>query len=571
MTLAPGTMEPKLHELDPKGDTLLILRNANAPFAVSAPSNTGSQQNRLTLGSAAGKPEVRMRLSARHLTLASAYFQKLTANEWKETTTEGDYSYVVSAEDWDEQALLILMEIIHGKTAGLSMSMDLETVAKLCALVDYYQCHEALKFFIQLWLPGIDKVSYTGRNLLLRLSISCVYPDAPTFQRLTATLIKENAMNMQRQTLISKIIVGLGGLVKAECSDNGLGCTFECSSVFIGALTKGMDKMRLSPGQLQLPPYTGYSLATLQQGILGIKEPSWDRFCGSRNHYSYRQPCSLTSKTKPMVDLAPEKRTMGRKDPSSRTGKEEEYQLGNLKVDKGLPRKTGILQLNAMEPKFHDLDPNGDTLLILRNPNAPFLVHAPPASPPQKHPKLESTCGEPEVRMRLSSKHLMLASAYFQKSMNAFKNTVVEGEYSYTINAQDYDENALLILMNIIHGKTGKLPLSVNHEILAKISLLVDYYQCHGAVRFFNATWLNNMDEVSEEGKDPLYKFCISWVFSDAEAFLHSTAAFIKTSREPLGNLGLPIPQQVIGESKGSTSSTNYEVVSSLTLATRLP
>ncbi|EGR46353.1 uncharacterized protein TRIREDRAFT_66329 [Trichoderma reesei QM6a] len=313
-------MEPKLHELDTKGDTLLILRNANAPFAGSAPSNTGSQQNRPALVWAAPKPEVRMRLSARHLTLASAYFQKLTANEWKETTTEGDYSYVVSAEDWDEQALLILMKIIHGKTAGLSMSMDLETVAKLCALVDYYQCHEALKFFIQLWLPGIDKVSYTGRNLLLRLSVSCVYPDAPTFQRLTATLIKEskgnidslglpipltviNAMNMQRQTLISKIIVGLGGLVKAECSDNGLGCTFECSSVFIGALTKGMDKMRLSPGQLQLPPYTDYSLASLQQGILGIKEPSWDRFCGSRNHYSYRQPCSLTSKTKPMVDM----------------------------------------------------------------------------------------------------------------------------------------------------------------------------------------------------------------------------------------------------------------------------
>ncbi|OTA00462.1 hypothetical protein A9Z42_0003930 [Trichoderma parareesei] len=185
-------MEPKLHELDPKGDTLLILRNANAPFAVSAPSITGWQQNCLTLGLAAGKPEVRMRLSSRHLTLASAYFQKLTANEWKETTTEGDYSYVVNAEDWHEKALLIMMKIIHCKTADLSASMDLETVAQICALVDYYQCHKALKFFIQLWLPGIDRVSHTGRDLLLRLSVSCVFPDAPTFQRLTATLIKES-------------------------------------------------------------------------------------------------------------------------------------------------------------------------------------------------------------------------------------------------------------------------------------------------------------------------------------------------------------------------------------------
>lgn len=134
-----------------------------------------------------------------------------------------------------------------------------------------------------------------------------------------------------------------------------------------------------------------------------------------------------------------------------------------------LRRRRQTLQLNAMEPKLHEIDPNGDTLLMLRNPNAPFLVHAPSTSPPKKRIKLKSTCGKPEVRMRLSSKHLALASVYFQKSMDSFKETTAKGRYSYTINAQDYDEEALLILMNLLHGNTLEVPSSVSLETLAKI------------------------------------------------------------------------------------------------------
>lgn len=152
--------------------------------------------------------------------------------------------------------------------------------------------------------------------------------------------------------------------------------------------------------------------------------------------------------------------------------------------------------------------------------------------------------------MRLSSKHLALASAYFQKSMDGFKNTTAQGQYSYTIKTQDYDEEALLILMNLFHGETAKVPSSVSLETLAKISIMVHHYQCYNAVNFFMRTWLHHLGKVASKGRNALYNLCVSWVFQDAKAFLTSTAGVIKTSEGSLDHIGLPISQHAIGKPK---------------------
>lgn len=43
------------------------------------------------------------------------------------------------------------------------------------------------------------------------------------------------------------------------------------------------------------------------------------------------------------------------------------------------------------------------------------------------------------------------------------------------ILAQDWDEKALLVLTNIIHGQTRPVPRRVTLEFLAKMTVLVDY------------------------------------------------------------------------------------------------
>jgi hypothetical protein len=196
-------MSPTIHEIDPKGDTLLILRNANAPFAVlPPPPDEIPQKGESELGSSPAdkpqdpdkEPEVRMKLSSKHLALASTYFEKLTANNWKETTPEDGYSYVVHGRDWDEKALLILMNIIHGRTSKVPDSISLEMLAKISVLVDYYQCHEAVGFFAKTWIkhPAVFSPFVNGRDVFLRLSVCWVFSEAGTFSMLTETIIQES-------------------------------------------------------------------------------------------------------------------------------------------------------------------------------------------------------------------------------------------------------------------------------------------------------------------------------------------------------------------------------------------
>ncbi|PNP45784.1 hypothetical protein TGAMA5MH_02524 [Trichoderma gamsii] len=139
------SMHPQSLEIDPAGDTLFILRNPNAPFAVDRSFRkwdtalpqywTSSQRldeeklRSLALAEAPdadSTPEIHMRLSSKHLTLSSTYFQNLEANGWEETKAEGGYSYRVTAEDWDEEALIVLMNIIHGQTQKVPLEASLE-------------------------------------------------------------------------------------------------------------------------------------------------------------------------------------------------------------------------------------------------------------------------------------------------------------------------------------------------------------------------------------------------------------------------------------------------------------
>jgi hypothetical protein len=227
-----------------------------------------------------------------------------------------------------------------------------------------------------------------------------------------------------------------------------------------------------------------------------------------------------------------------------------------------------------MEPTFpeiHEIDPNGDTLFILRKPNAPFAVdssfrewaRAMPeywtAQMQQKEGRLRDFAlltaptanSNPEIHMRLSSKHLSLASEYFRKLMTSdWIETKAENGYSYTITAEEWDKEALLLLMNIIHGQTQKVALEVDLVVLAKIATLVDYYKCHKAVHFFATIWINQLGTPlpSSYERDLLLRLFVSYVFSDERAFQKLTKTIIYESRGPIHTLGLAIPEEIIGE-----------------------
>ncbi|KAJ4859245.1 hypothetical protein T069G_07512 [Trichoderma breve] len=313
-------MKRSVREVDPDGDTLLILRNPDAAFAVLdfgalwpnlLPTHIPPKMNitEIQLGVSErslrkqqnqiqqNEEELRLRLSSTHLTFASAYFKAMLTNNWRETRPEEGYSFVVTAEEWDQKALLILMNIIHGQTTKIPRIMGIEMLAKMAVLVDYYKCHEAVEFYAKTWINNLIEPLPTcyGRTFLLRLCISWVFSESEVFRELTRAALYQSrgpihslglpipgdvidALEMKRQNFISKVISELHDLKSRLCKDKGHkdkgACSFECSSILLGALIKGMNSIRI----LDDPPpelLEGYSIMALEKAVLSIQEPNY--------------------------------------------------------------------------------------------------------------------------------------------------------------------------------------------------------------------------------------------------------------------------------------------------------
>lgn len=101
----------------------------------------------------------------------------MLTGDWKEATVESDGKMHINTSDWDQEALLVLMNIIHGE---IPRQVDLAFLAKIAVLVDFYQCHEAIEVWSkEIWLPRLDWVfdSY-GRDFVLELAISYIFRHA---------------------------------------------------------------------------------------------------------------------------------------------------------------------------------------------------------------------------------------------------------------------------------------------------------------------------------------------------------------------------------------------------------
>ena len=277
----------------------------------------------------------------------------------------------------------------------------------------------------------------------------------------------------------------------------------------------------------------------------------------------------------------------------------------------------------------HEIDPDGDTYLILRNANSPFAVWDPArddwpdimhleddveeemnedtedaedATEPEtplllegssmnelglidngetgswEHGSSSGTEQEPSeaptspiisldgheeeekpiVRFRVSSRHLILASSYFNRMLKGpWKESNIEPGCDYTISARDWDVDALLILMRIIHGQARKVPRRLSLEQLAKVAVIVDYYQCTEVVEIFAERWLSRVPvpEKPMSYRDTILRLFVSWVFSESEPFTILTARLLYSSRGPIKNLKLPIPESIIGMLKATDNS----------------
>ncbi|KAK2045210.1 hypothetical protein LZ31DRAFT_464818 [Colletotrichum somersetense] len=310
-----------VHAVDPEGDVVLVLRNPKAPFAVwecfdwgpeemprdpsPEPVGFGSVDDSQTAqnGQSDEEPEVKFLLSSRHLILASRYFSAKLNGTWKEATPHAiDRRYHLEASDWDPEALLILMNVIHGRTRSVPRHVDCEMLAKLAVLIDYYDCHEVIELFTSMWIDALKNQlpSECSRDLVLWLLIAYVFHRDGIFANVTKTAVLKgrglmptmdlpipaivvDLIDRRRQDAIAFILNSLndlrdsllrGYVVKYNESllQTYVEYNEECSCMILGALERAMYR----EGLLGLSEaYHRHGVTELETIVRGFEAPSW--------------------------------------------------------------------------------------------------------------------------------------------------------------------------------------------------------------------------------------------------------------------------------------------------------
>ncbi|KAJ3454817.1 hypothetical protein MRS44_013417 [Fusarium solani] len=266
-----------------------------------------------------GRVRLRMLVSWKHLKLASPVFRKMFAGPYVEGVTDDRGLRRVSATDWDPEAFVIVLDIIHGHHRSVPKSLSLEMLAKVAVIVDYYGCHEIIDVFVDIWLKEMEKCPPTiyGKDSLLWLLVSWVFSRADTFQSSAGLALKHSERSImvenlpipaiildridsERQDALSQVFSAVYGLLDSLCDQSD--CSYECSSMLLGSLTKELSKRGILNPRIT-GPFTGYSIATAKSMIHNFRSPQWCSSSSSGSYYGCNQHyCNLMEKMAPTLE-----------------------------------------------------------------------------------------------------------------------------------------------------------------------------------------------------------------------------------------------------------------------------
>lgn len=359
-------MESKSLELDPSGDINLVLLQPNsqklrwstdAPAAedgyaedsedVLNPEATLDIEPTLNPGSdVQSKPEeesneLKMLVSSSHLCLASSTFRKMLRGPWREARSDGDAIREIQTTEWDVEALLVVLNIIHGHHRFVPKSVSLELLAKIATIVDYYKCHEITAVFVDRWLLGLEGnlPSSYGKDCVLWLSISWVFLRVDILQKMAEVAIMgcegpvetmdlpfPNALlskginysfrhtaddqsqtsltglidiiEDKRRQSIEQIIMMLYSLRDSLCSETG--CSEKCSATLLGFLMRHMDAAGIAKVRAKdaFEVFDGRSIELWINAISGFSSSYYMEHCYECNSCG----CTLEERIRPALD-----------------------------------------------------------------------------------------------------------------------------------------------------------------------------------------------------------------------------------------------------------------------------
>lgn len=159
-----------------------------------------------------------------------------------------------------------------------------------------------------------------------------------------------------------------------------------------------------------------------------------------------------------------------------------------------------------------------------------------------------------DIHFRVSSRHLMLASPWFKRSLSRegwAESSRTEEDGLFHIFADDWDAEAFQILLNIFHLRNRHVPRAVKLDMFGKIAMLVDYYECGEAIELFTDMWIEPLKIdtpiPSNYCRELIIWIWISWVFDLSDIFHRATTTAIRQTEKTMHTLELPIPHRVSG------------------------
>ncbi|PKX90987.1 uncharacterized protein P174DRAFT_463141 [Aspergillus novofumigatus IBT 16806] len=237
-----------------------------------------------------------------------------------------------------------------------------------------------------------------------------------------------------------------------------------------------------------------------------------------------------------------------------------------------------------MSDTCYEIDPSGDIVLVLSaqrraspktspaegitkarpvESTSPTSTKADTDTPIQnyakeKPPNSEETASSaveiPRTRCKVSSKHLSLASNYFNNHLKKRISATSTADPSEEGHILDCNPEDLLIAMNMIHSKGQQIPKEVDSAMLFKVAAMVRYLDCLEA---FCDTWDNSLKWVY-----------ISWASDRPSLFTGSTSAAMSrkcSSSTYPADLNLPDRSKATSHMDSSSLCSVHESLQSKT------
>ena len=157
-----------------------------------------------------------------------------------------------------------------------------------------------------------------------------------------------------------------------------------------------------------------------------------------------------------------------------------------------------------------------------------------------------------QVEILVSSKHLTLTSKVFKSMMkNCFKEgSELREQGSARLPLPDDSLDALLILLNLMHGKVKEVPREIGLSVLIAVAVLVDKYELIEITDLVADRWIASAVDTALQQFDNLLPWpCILWVFRKSEIFGRMTGIGQLESKSLIEGYGLPLPQSIMSTS----------------------